>query len=309
MSTQAMAWIGFNVFVLAMLILDAAVFHRKAHEVKFKEALLWSGFWISLALLFNVGIYYFKGKEAALQFLAGYLIEESLSIDNLFVFLLIFSYFKVPHLYQHKILFWGILGAQVMRAVFIFAGVALIHKFHWIIYIFGAFLMFSGLKLFFEKDKKVSPEKNIVLRGFKKFFPVTHDYHDGKFFVKETGKWTATPLFVVLLVIETTDLVFAVDSIPAILAITKDPFIVYTSNIFAILGLRALYFALAELMKLFHNLHYGLGVILVFVGIKMLLESVMEIPIVAALGFIVMTLIASVISSIIFPAKKTGSIT
>ncbi len=304
-----MAWIGFNVFVLAMLILDAAVFHRKAHEVKFKEALLWSGFWISLALLFNVGIYYFKGKEAALQFLAGYLIEESLSIDNLFVFLLIFSYFKVPHLYQHKILFWGILGAQVMRAVFIFAGVALIHKFHWIIYIFGAFLMFSGLKLFFEKDKKVSPEKNIVLRGFKKFFPVTHDYHDGKFFVKETGKWTATPLFVVLLVIETTDLVFAVDSIPAILAITKDPFIVYTSNIFAILGLRALYFALAELMKLFHNLHYGLGVILVFVGIKMLLESVMEIPIVAALGFIVMTLIASVISSIIFPAKKTGSIT
>ena len=309
MSTQAMAWIGFNVFVLAMLILDAAVFHRKAHEVKFKEALLWSGFWISLALLFNVGIYYFKGKEAALQFLAGYLIEESLSIDNLFVFLLIFSYFKVPHLYQHKILFWGILGAQVMRAVFIFAGVALIHKFHWIIYIFGAFLMFSGFKLFFEKDKKVSPEKNIVLRGFKKFFPVTHDYHDGKFFVKETGKWTATPLFVVLLVIETTDLVFAVDSIPAILAITKDPFIVYTSNIFAILGLRALYFALAELMKLFHNLHYGLGVILVFVGIKMLLESVMEIPIVAALGFIVMTLIASVISSIIFPAKKTGSIT
>lgn len=309
MSTETPAWVGFNVFVLAMLFLDAAVFHKKAHEVKFKEALLWSAFWISLALLFNVGIYFYKGKEAALQFLAGYLIEESLSVDNLFVFLLIFSYFKVPHLYQHKILFWGILGAQIMRAIFIFAGVALLHKFHWLIYMFGAFLVFSGFKLFFEKDKKVDPGRNIVLRGFKRFFPVTHEYHNGHFFIKQAGKWVATPLFVVLLVIETTDLLFAVDSIPAILAITKDPFIVYTSNIFAILGLRALYFALAELMKLFHHLHYGLGVILIFVGVKMLLESVWNIPIAAALGFIVVTLIVSVISSIMCPAEKKGSIT
>ncbi len=294
MSDQILAWILFNVFVVVVLLLDAFVFHRKDHEIKMREAILGSIIWVALALSFNVWIYFWKGKELALQFLAGYLVEQSLSVDNLFVFLLIFSYFKIPHHYQHKILFWGILGAQLMRAIFIVAGVAIINRFHWIIYIFGIFLIITGFKLFFEKEKEIDLEKNIVLRFIRKFIPVTPGFENGHFWIKRNGVLYATPLLIVLAIIETTDLIFAIDSIPAILAITKDPFIVYTSNIFAILGLRAMYFALAGLMKLFEYLHYGLGVILIFVGFKMLGEEFIHVPIWMTLTFIVSTLIISV---------------
>ncbi|KPK99298.1 MAG: hypothetical protein AMJ91_08295, partial [candidate division Zixibacteria bacterium SM23_73_3] len=284
--------------------LDLGVFHRKAHVIKIKEALAWSAFWITLALLFNLGIYFWRGPETALEFLTGYLIEKSLSLDNLFVFLLIFSYFRVPSLYQHKVLFWGIIGALIMRAVFIFTGIALVQKFHWVIYIFGAFLILSGIKMGLQKGKEIHPERNPVLRLFRRFMPVTDGYEDSKFFIKRAGRYLATPLFIVLLVVETTDVIFAVDSIPAILAITLDPFIVYTSNVFAILGLRALYFALAGLMRLFHYLHYGLSAILVFVGVKMLLVDVYKIPVAIALGVVASILLISVIASIIRPRKE-----
>ncbi|OGX27925.1 MAG: hypothetical protein A2787_00565 [Omnitrophica WOR_2 bacterium RIFCSPHIGHO2_01_FULL_48_9] len=306
MSEQVLAWVLFNVFVVGVLVIDAFVFHRKAHEIKMREAVLGSAIWVGLAFLFNIWIYFWKGKEPALQFLAGYLVEQSLSVDNLFVFLLIFSYFKVPHQYQHKVLFWGILGAQVMRALFIVCGVAIINQFHWVIYIFGVFLIISGVKLFAEKGKEIHPEKNIVLRLFRKMMPVTTDFENGRFLVRKGSVLYATPLLVVLVVVETTDLIFAVDSIPAILAITKDPFIVYTSNIFAILGLRAMYFALAGLMKLFEYLHYGLGAILIFVGLKMLSEEFVHVPIWATLGFIVVTLIVSVSVSVIKAKGKNG---
>lgn len=304
MSNQVLLWVAFNIFVLAMLALDLGIFHRKAHVIKIKEALAWSAFWITLALLFNLGIYFWRGPETALEFLTGYLIEKSLSLDNLFVFLLIFSYFRVPPLYQHKVLFWGILGALIMRAVFILTGITLIQKFHWVIYIFGAFLILSGIKMALQKDKKIHPERNPVLKLFRRFMPVTNGYEDSKFFIKRAGRYLATPLFVVLLVVETTDVIFAVDSIPAILGITLDPFIVYTSNVFAILGLRALYFALAGLMRLFHYLHYGLSAILVFVGIKMLLAEIYKIPVAVALGVVASILLISVIASIIRPRKE-----
>ena len=278
MTEKTIFWIGFNAFVLLMLVLDLGIFHRKSHEVKIKEALVWSGVWVALALLFNIGIYFFytpppglKPIDSAMQFFTGYIIEKSLSVDNIFVFVLIFSYFKVRPEYQHKVLFWGILGALVMRAIFIFTGVALINKFAFVIYIFGAFLILTGIKLALEKDKKINPGKNPLLKLFKKFIKVSTEFDNGKFFTKENGKRIATPLLVVLVVVETTDLIFAVDSIPAILAVSRDPFIVYSSNVFAILGLRALYFALAGLMKLFHYLHYGLAAVLVLVGIKQLL--------------------------------------
>lgn len=299
-------WVIFNIFVIAMLILDLVVFHRKAHEVSIKEALIWSVVWISLAMIFNVGVYYYRGHDAALKFLTGYLLEKSLSVDNLFIFLLIFNYFCVPTKYQHKILFWGILGALILRAIFIVAGVALIHQFHWIIYVFGAFLIFTGAKLAFEKDKEIDPEKNWVLRVFRKIFPIYDRDVEGKFCVRIDKKFFLTPMFLVLLVVETTDVIFAVDSIPAILAITTDPFIVYTSNVFAILGLRALFFALSGIMKLFHHLHYGLAAILVFVGIKMLIADFYKIPIGIALGVIAGVLAISVVASILHP-KKNGS--
>ncbi len=297
-------WILFNLFVLAMLALDLGVFHRKAHVVRLKEALGWSVVWISLALLFNLLIYFWLGPETALQFLAGYIIEKSLSVDNLFVFLLIFSYFSVPSVYQHKILFWGILGALIMRAIFIAAGITLIEKFHWMIYLFGGFLIITGIKMAFQKDKELHPEANPVLRLFRRFVPVTDQYHNDHFFVLKEGKRWATPLFVVLLLIETTDVIFAVDSIPAILAVTRDPFIVYTSNVFAILGLRALYFALAGIMQLFHYLHYGLSLILVFVGTKMLISDIYKVPIGIALAVIAGILIVSVIASIVRPRPE-----
>lgn len=301
MTNSLFLWIGFNVFVLAMLALDLGVFHRKAHVIRIKEALAWSVSWIALALLFNVGVYYLRGPQTGLEFLTGYLLEKSLSVDNIFVFLLIFSYFKVPALYQHKVLFWGILGALIMRAIFIAAGVTLIQQFHWIIYVFGAFLVFTGIKMAMQKDKEIHPEKNPVLKLFRRIMPVTQEYEESKFFVRRAGRVLATPLFVVLLVVETTDVVFAVDSIPAILAITHDPFIVYTSNVFAILGLRALYFALAGIMQLFHYLHYGLSAILVFVGVKMLIADIYKIPIGIALAVIAGILLFSVIASLMRP--------
>ena len=296
-------WVGFNLFIFAMLALDLGIFHRKAHEIRVREALIESGYWIGLALLFNVVVYFWQGREVALQFLTGYVIEKSLSVDNIFVMILIFAYFRVPAKYQHKVLFWGIVGALVMRAIFITAGIVLIHKFHWIIYVFGAFLIFTGIKLALEKDKEIHPEKNFVLKFFKRFMPTTDSYEGDKFFIKKAGKLLATPLFLVLLVVEATDVVFAVDSIPAILAITHDPFIVYSSNAFAILGLRALFFALAGVMGMFHHLHYGLAAILGFVGVKMLLSDIYKIPIGISLGVIAGAIAFSVIASLVWPKK------
>lgn len=299
MSDKIISWILFNILIFFLLALDLGVFHRKAHIIKVKEALIWSAFWIILALIFNLGIYFWQGKEKALEFLTGYLIEKSLSVDNIFVFYLIFSYFSVPSLYQHKVLFWGIVGAVIMRFIFILTGVALIEKFHFLIYIFGIFLTITGIKIGLKKEKEINPEKNPILKLFKRFLPITENYKGGKFFLKRDKKVFATPLFIVLLVVETTDVVFAVDSIPAIFAITLDPFIIYTSNIFAILGLRALYFALAGIIGLFCYLHYGLGFIIVFVGIKMLISDFYKIPISLALGVIAITLIISIIVSIL----------
>ena len=304
MSNQVLPWFAFNVFVVVMLALDLGVFHRKAHVIGIKESLVWSAVWIVLALLFNLGIYFWRGPETALEFLTGYLIERSLSIDNIFVFLVVFSYFRVSSLYQHKVLFWGILGAMIMRVIFIIAGVALIQKFNWIIYIFGAFLILTGIKMALQRDKQIHPERNPVLRVFRRLMPVSDDYEDGKFFVKRAGRYLATPLFIVLLVVETTDVIFAADSIPAILAITLDPFIVYTSNVFAILGLRALYFTLAGIMSLCISLHYGLSAILVFVGIKMLLADIYKIPIGIALGVVAGLLTISVIACMFRPRKE-----
>lgn len=304
MVVNEFVWIGFLVFVMLMLILDLGVFHRNSHEVKVKEALIWSGVWISLALLFNYGLYLYMGKEKALEFLAGYLIEKSLSVDNLFVFIMLFSYFNVSPKYQHKVLFWGIIGALVLRAIFIFAGVALISKFHWIIYLFGVFLLFTGAKMLFHDDKEVEPDKNPLVRLFKRFFPVTDSMSGGRFFVKINAKRFATPLFIVLLIVEFTDLIFAVDSIPAILAVSNDTFIIFTSNVFAILGLRSLYFALAGITKYFHYLKYGLSVILIFIGVKMLIVDLYKIPIVYSLLTIVGILAVSVLLSVVFPQKQ-----
>ncbi|HEY9435888.1 MAG TPA: TerC family protein [Blastocatellia bacterium] len=313
MSSHVWVWVIFNLFVLALLALDLGVFHRHSHRVGIKEALVWSGVWIALALLFNLGIYYWRGPDAALEFLAGYLIEKALSVDNIFVFLLIFSYFRTPARHQHRVLFWGVLGAFIMRAIFIFAGVSLIERFHWVIYIFGALLILTGARMATGKDKDICPEKNPALKLFRRLMPVTDNYQGGKFFIKQVGqegrrgRYFATPLFIVLLMIETTDVIFAVDSIPAILAITLDPFIVYTSNVFAILGLRALYFALAGVMGLFQYLHYGLSAILIFVGAKMLLTDFYEIPVGVALGVVAGILVISVIASMASPRKEADA--
>ncbi len=305
--SEILPWILFNVFILGLLALDLGVFHKKSHTVSVKEALGWSAVWITLSLLFNAGIWLWhpRGETAALEFLAGYLIEKSLSVDNLFVFLLLFSYFRVPSLYQHKILFWGILGALIMRGILIIIGATLIEQFHWIIYIFGAFLVFTGIRMFFQKDEpELHPERNLFVRLFRKFYKVTHEYHGDKFFIIENGHRVATPLILVLIVVEVTDLVFAVDSIPAIFAVTRDSFIVYTSNVFAILGLRSLYFALAGIMDLFHFLKYGLAVVLAFVGVKMLIGDIYPVPIVLALGVIGGILAVSVLLSLLIPHEK-----
>lgn len=295
--TPLLFWVLFNVFVLLMLALDLGVFHRRAHEVKVKEALIWSAVWVSLALVFNLGLYFWKGPTPALEFLTGYVIEKALSVDNIFVFVLIFSYFRTPPAFQHRVLFWGILGALVMRALFIAAGVTLIERFHAVIYVFGAFLVLTGIKMWFSKGQEIHPEKNPVLRFFRRLMPVTHELDGPHFFVRRDGVRHATPLFIVLLLVETTDVIFAVDSIPAILAVTRDPFLVYTSNVFAILGLRSLYFALAGVIQKFEYLHYGLAFILGFVGLKMLLVDVYKVPIAASLAVIATALLVSVVLS------------
>jgi tellurite resistance protein TerC len=301
-------WIIFTVFILAMLALDLGVFNRKSHIIKMKEAMLWTAFWVTLALLFAAAIYFFYGHGKAMEFVAGYIIEYSLSIDNLFVFILIFRFFNVPHAYEHKALFWGILMALVTRGVFIFAGVALINAFSWVMYIFGAFLIFTGIKMALNKQTEVHPDKNIAIKILRFFMPVTHKFTEAKFFVVKRGVRYATPMLAVLLALETTDILFAVDSIPAVLAISKDPFIVYTSNVFAILGLRSLFFAISGLMKLFHLLHYGLAAILSFVGIKMLIEDFFHVPVAASLLVIASILVVSILSSIIWPDKEEGEV-
>ena len=301
MSQDILVWVAFNIFVLAMLALDLGVFHRRQHAVGVREALLWSALWIALALVFNAGLYIFEGPEAALMFFTGYLLEKSLSVDNLFVFLLIFTYFGVPRLYQHKVLFWGILGALVMRATMIAVGVTLIHHFHWILYVFGGFLVITGVRMAMQGDEEIQPDKNPLVRLFTRFFPVTTSYHESRFFVRLDGRLFATPLFIVVLVVEATDVVFALDSIPAIFAVTTDPFIVYTSNIFAILGLRALYFALAGVMGFFRYLKYGLSFVLVFIGIKMVIADFYKIPVHWALIVVAALLLLSVLASLIWP--------
>lgn len=298
MDTPIIFWLIFNGFVLIMLALDLGVFHRKTHEVSLKEALTWTFVWIFLALIFNTIIFYWKGQQSALEFFTGYLVEKALSVDNIFVFIMIFTYFQIPSKYQHKVLFWGIIGALIMRVIFIFAGVALIERFHFTIYIFGALLIYTGYKMFFHNNAKIEPDKNPLLRFSKKFIPVTPHLHEDNFFVKLNGQRFATPLFLVLILIETTDLIFAVDSIPAILAITQDQFIVYTSNVFAILGLRSLYFALAGVVHRFWLLSYGLALVLVFVGIKMLIIDLYKIPIEWSLVFIATIITASIFVSL-----------
>ena len=297
-------WIGFTVLVVVLLALDLGVFQRKEHDMGQREALLWTGFWIALAVAFNVWMFFAFGRQHGLEFLTGYVIEYSLSIDNLFVFLLIFRYFAVPKASQHRALFWGILGALVMRAAFIVAGTFLIQTFHWIIYIFGAFLVFSGIRMLRGEEIEVHPESNPVVRMFQKLVPVSGQYSGSRFFVKRDAKTLATPLLLVLVVIDVMDLVFAVDSIPAVFAVTRDPFIVYTSNIFAVLGLRALYFVLAAAMTKFRYLSFGLGAVLSFVGIKMLASEFYDIPIFASLATVGVLLGLAVLASVLWPGES-----
>lgn len=303
MPNELWLWVGFNAFVLLMLALDLGILHRKAEVIKIREALIWSAIWTVLALGFNLGIHIFAGSDMALAFLAGFLIERSLSIDNIFVFLLIFAYFRVSGAYQYRVLFWGILGALIMRALLIVAGITLIERFHWMVYVFGAFLVFTGIKMLQQRDKEIHPERNPVLRLFRRLMPVSDRYEGQKFFMRKAGRTLATPLFVVLLVIETTDVVFALDSIPAILAVTHDPFLVYSSNVFAILGLRALYFAVAGLMQMFRYLDYGLSAVLVFVGAKMLVSEYYKMPIELALGTVAGIITIAILASVVLPRK------
>jgi tellurite resistance protein TerC len=299
-------WILFNLFVLAMLALDLGVLNRRPHSIGFREALGWSVMWVALAIAFAVVVYFWHGRTASLEFATGYLIELSLSIDNLFVFLVIFRYFRVPGELQHRVLFWGILGALITRGAFILVGVGLIRQFDWIIYIFGALLVWSGFKLLRQGDTEIDPEKNPVLKLFRRWMPVTDEYVGNKFWVRQPGFY-ATPLVVVLLVVETTDILFAVDSIPAVLAITLNAFIVYTSNVFAIMGLRSMYFAVAGMMDYFEYLHYGLSAVLVFIGGKMLLSHYYKLPTHIALATVLGVLLISVLASVVFPRKKNGS--
>ena len=300
-------WVGFNVFVLFMLALDLGVFNRKAHVISVREATFWSILWVVVALAFNVGVYYYMGAQTGLEFLTGYLIERALSIDNIFVFLLIFGYFRVPAKYQHRVLFLGIIGALVIRGAMIFAGAVLLERFEWIIYVFGAFLVITGLRMAVSKETNLEVEANPVLRLTRRFIPITSSYHGQHFLIKEErgGKlrWVATPLFVVLVMVETTDVVFALDSIPAIFAVTRDPFVVYSSNVFAILGLRALYFLLAGIIHKFHFLKLGLSVVLAFVGVKMLLTEIYHLPTGISLGVVAAVLAISIIASLIFPKE------
>ncbi|HEY8347592.1 MAG TPA: TerC family protein [Symbiobacteriaceae bacterium] len=306
--TTTLLWIIFAVIVIGVMALDLGIFDRHAHVVSTKEAAMWTGVWVSLALLFNLGIYFFMGQNAALEFLTGYLIEYSLSVDNIFVFIMLFSYFAVEPQYRHRVLFWGIIGALVFRGLLIGVGSALISRFHWILYLFGAFLLFTAAKMALQKqDDEPDPEKNPVVNLFKQYFPVTEKFHGEHFFTRlPNGKLVATPLFITLLVIETTDIMFALDSIPAIFAVTQNSFIVFTSNVFAIMGLRSLYFLLDGIMGLFRYLKYGLSVILGFIGAKMLISSFVEIPTALSLGVVIGVLAISILASVLIPDRQAS---
>jgi tellurite resistance protein TerC len=320
MATNVWFWVGFIAFVLAMLALDLGVFHKKAHAVRPKEAGMWVAAWTSLALLFAAGLWVLESQTIALTFLTGYVIELSLSVDNLFVMVVIFSYFRVPPESLHRVLFYGILGALIMRGIFIGVGAFLLSRFEWILYVFGAMLVITGVRMMFKQDEEFDGENNKIVKVVRRRVPMTMLYHDSKFFTIENGRKLATPLFLVLILIEFTDLIFAVDSIPAIFGITRDPFIVFTSNIFAILGLRSMFFLLAAVVERFYLLKYGLAVILTFIGVKMLIEHWYHIPIMLSLGVVLATLVLSVIGSLIWPqpeqvpepmkpeGEKTGSI-
>ncbi len=304
MFTEAPMWLGFAAVMIIMFILDMGVFSRKSHEIRFREALGWTVAWVTLALAFNGWIYYRLGPTKALEFFTGYLIEESLSVDNLFVFIMIFSYFHISKAHQPKILKWGILGALAMRAVFILVGIGLIERFHWMIYVFGGILIFTGIKMTFGGEEKIEPEKNLLVRLVRRFVPLTKRVRGDRFFIRRGGITAATPLFLTLLVVESSDVIFAVDSIPAVLAVTRDPFIVYTSNVFAIMGLRSLYYLLANVMEMFVYLKLGISFILAFVGVKMLLTDIWPIPVYFSLGVIVGVLVISVVTSVTIGAKK-----
>jgi tellurite resistance protein TerC len=307
MNLSVSLWLGFNAFVLALLALDLGVFHRRPHVVSLRESIGWTVAWVLLAIGFNAGVWYYAGSEKALEFLTGYVVEKSLSVDNVFVFALLFSYFAVPPLYQHKVLFWGIVGALLLRAAMIGAGAVLIAHFSWVIYVFGAFLILTGIKLVLKRDETLHPERNPVVRWFKRLMPVTTEYRGASFFVREGGRRSATPLFLVLLLVEFTDIIFAVDSIPAIFAVTDDPFIVYSSNVFAMLGLRSLYFALAGVMGKFRFLKPALGVLLAFVGVKMLLaHTAYRIDTLVSLGVIAGILTTAVFASLRWPAARSA---
>lgn len=308
MGSSTWLWIGFSVFILLMLSLDLGLLNRKAHTIKYREAAIWSAIWVTLASMFAGLVFYYQGSTRGLEFVTGYLIELSLSVDNLFVFLLIFSYFKVPSKYQHRVLFWGVMGALVMRLTMIFVGAALINRFHWIIYIFGAFLVYTGIKMFRQEELDIKPDENPIVRLITRYMPITHHYEEQRFFTRVNGKLTGTLLLLVLVIVEVTDLVFAVDSIPAIFAITTNTFIVYTSNVFAILGLRSMYFLLAGVVEKFQYLKMGLAIVLTFIGLKMLVLAVgLHIPIWISLVFVAVVLLSSVAASIIWPKdSETG---
>ena len=304
MATNIWFWLGFIAFVLAMLAVDLGVFHRKAHEVRPREAGIWTAVWVTLALLFAGGLYLVENRQVALTFLTGYVIEESLSVDNIFVMVLIFEYFRVPKSVQHRVLFYGILGALVMRGLFIAAGTALITRFHWVLYVFGAMLIVTGIRMARKQDEGFEGERSPIVRGVRRLVPISTEYHGSRFFIVEGGKRVATPLLLVLVLVEVTDLIFAIDSIPAIFGVTRDPFIVFTSNIFAVLGLRSLYFLLAAVVDRFHLLKYGLAVILSFVGFKMLTERFIEIDIVLSLSIILGVLAVAIGASLLWPARQ-----
>ncbi|MBJ6800421.1 TerC family protein [Geomonas propionica] len=299
MTNREMMWIAFAGIITVMFILDLFVFNRKSHEIRFREALAWTAVWVALAMAFNVGVWYVMGSAKALEFLTGYIIEESLSVDNLFVFIMIFSYFKVARAHQPKILKWGIIGALVMRGIFIVVGIELIERFHWMVYVFGVVLIYTGFKMAFGGDEEVHPEHNPLVRLVRRFIPITKRSFGDRFFIKRCGIWAATPLFLTLVVVESSDVIFAVDSIPAVLAVTHDPFIVYSSNVFAIMGLRSLYYLLAHVMEMFAHLKIGVSVILAFVGGKMLLSNLVEIPLLLSLGVIIGSLTISILTSVV----------
>jgi tellurite resistance protein TerC len=304
LSSQTIMWLIFAAVIAVMFILDLWVFNRKSHEIRFREALTWTLVWVGLAFAFNVGVWFYLGKAKALEFLTGYVIEESLSVDNLFVFIMIFSYFRISRAQQPKILKWGIIGALIMRALFIVVGIGLIERFHWMVYLFGAILVYTGIKMAFGGEGKVDPEKNLLVRLLRRFVPITKRIRGDSFFIRKRGILAATPLFLTLIVVESSDLIFAVDSIPAVLAVTRDPFIVYSSNVFAIMGLRSLYYLLAHVMEMFVYLKLGVSCILVFVGAKMLLVDIVEIPLHFSLGVIVGILTISILTSVIIAGKK-----